>query len=129
MDDQKKHQDQGTSLTRRSFLVGLGKWSAIVVATVTTGIPAVAAAKESLPGGAPDERIPGLGGNEKEIVEQRCRVWGNAGGSRVWGNAAGCRVWGNAGTPTCRVWGNAGGCRVWGNAGGCRVWGNGALQR
>ena len=129
MDEPKRHHDGETSLTRRSFLVGLGKWSAIVVATVTAGIPAMGLAKEGIQA-PPDERIPGLGREENDVVEQRwCRVWGHGGGCRVWGNAGGCRVWGNAGGWTCRVWGHAGGCRVWGHAGGCRVWGHGGFRR
>jgi len=120
MDDPKKYPDAETSLNRRAFLVGLGKWSAIVVTTATVGLPVMTKAREGIQA-APDERVPGIGADENDIVEHR---W-----CRVWGNAAGCRVWGNAGAAPCRVWGNAAGCRVWGNAAGCRVWGNGRFLR
>ena len=106
MDDPKKYPDAETSLNRRAFLVGLGKWSAIVVTTATVGLPVMTKAREGIQA-APDERVPGIGADENDIVEHR---W-----CRVWGNAAGCRVWGNAGAAPCRVWGNAAGCRVWGN--------------
>jgi hypothetical protein len=114
MDDKKKDKLDEEVLSRRSFLTGLGKWSAVVVAAAAVGFSEAVgsdAPKEELRDG--DELRPEHDGstrpNDPDIEEQwwRCRVWGN--GHRRHG---------------CRVWGNKVGCRVWGNASGCRVWGN-----
>lgn len=101
MDDKKKKNEE--SLSRRSFLASLGKWSSIVVATAVLGI-SEASASDEVPkeAGAAQGGIPGEGAHDESVESQ---WW--------WGRRRrGCRVWGNAG---CRVWGNAGGCRVWGN--------------
>jgi hypothetical protein len=90
MGDQKKNQIEDKELSRRSFLLGLGKWSSIVVATVAAGIPRTAAAKEDPE--AQREHLPGLAGEEGDSMEAN-RWWGRR--CRVWGNRAGCRVWGN----------------------------------
>jgi hypothetical protein len=98
MDDKKKKTDE--SLSRRSFLASLGKWSSIVVATAVVGISEASgsdnAPREEREPGSEREGIPGRGDTQDESVESqwwRCRVWGNR-GCRVWGNR-GCRVWGN----------------------------------
>jgi hypothetical protein len=98
MDDKKKKNEE--SVSRRSFLTSLGKWSSIVVATAVLGL-SEASASDEVPkeAGAAREGFPGHDGANDESMEsqwwrrRRCRVWGNA-GCRVWGNA-GCRVWGN----------------------------------
>jgi len=83
------------TVSRRDFLVGLKKWSKVLIAAA-----AGAAIGSSAHGGAwVNRRGPGYG-------------WGN--GGVLWGN--GGTVWGNGGT----VWGNGGGS--WGNRGGS--WGN-----
>ncbi len=99
MDDKKKKNEE--SLSRRSFLASLGKWSSIVVATAVLGI-SEASGSDEVPkeAGAAREGIPGEGAHDESTESQ---WWG-------W-RRRGCRVWGNAG---CRVWGNRG-CRVWGN--------------
>ena len=101
MDDKKEKTDE--SVSRRSFLTSLGKWSSIVVVTAVLGIPeasgSVDGPKEEREPGAAREGVPGHSDGHDESAEPqwRRRIWGNGGG-------AGCRVWGNA--PTCRVWGN-----------------------
>ncbi len=108
MDDKKKKNEE--SVSRRSFLASLGKWSSIVVATAVLGISEASASDEApKEAGAAREGIPGREDAHDESME-----------SQWWWRRRGCRVWGNAG---CRVWGNRG-CRVWGNGGACRVWGN-----
>ncbi len=113
MDDKKERTDE--SVSRRSFLTNLGKWSSIVVATAVLGITEASGSAE----GPKEAREPGAAwggdpdddGNDDDTMEThwwRRRVWGNGGG-------VGCRVWGNGGAAGCRVWGNAAGCRVWGN--------------
>jgi hypothetical protein len=105
MDDKKKKKNED-SVSRRSFLTSLGKWSSIVVATAVLGISEASGSnegpKEEQRGpGAAREGIPGHDDAHEESVE-----------SQWWWRRRGCRVWGNRG---CRVWGNGGGCRVWGN--------------
>ena len=99
MDDEKKTDE---SVSRRSFLTSLGKWSSIVVATAVLWIPeasgSVEGPKEAREPGTVREGNPDDDGDDESNVPQWWR-------GRRWG-------WGNAG---CRVWGNAGGCRVWGN--------------
>ncbi len=116
MDDKNKKDDE--TLSRRSFLTSLGKWSSIVVATAVLGISEASGSdegpRESLEPGATREGLPDQEGTNDESMESqflRCRVWGN--GGRRW---YGCRVWGNGG---CRVWGN----RPWRRR-HRRVWGN-----
>ncbi len=112
MDDKKKKNEE--SLSRRSFLTSLGKWSSIVVATAVLGISEATASDEApKEADAAREGIPGHDGAHDESMESQ---WWR--GGRGWGWRGGCRVWGNGG-----AWGNAG-CRVWGNGGACRVWGN-----
>lgn len=85
--------DEGELLNRRDFLVGLKKWSKIVIGgALLSG--ALADPKASA--GAWINRRGGGGG------------WGN--GGLIWGN--GGIVWGNGGL----IWGNGGG--GWGNGGG-----------
>jgi hypothetical protein len=92
-------------LSRRSFLTGLGKWSAIVVAAAAVGFSEAAASeapKEELD--QEDDLRPDHDASDHpddaQVEEQwwRCRVWGNGWrrrGCRVWGNGHRCRVWGN----------------------------------
>jgi hypothetical protein len=122
MDDEKKKTDE--SVSRRSFLTSLGKWSSIVVATAVLWIPeasgSVEGPKEARELGTAREGNPDDDDGDDESTESQGRGgrgWGR--GGRGWGRRGWGWGWGNAG---CRVWGNAG-CRVWGNA-GCRVWGN-----
>ncbi len=100
MDDKKKKNDE--TVSRRSFLASLGKWSSIVVATAALGV-STASGSDEVPkeAGAAREGMPGPEDAHDESVESQW--W------RRW--RRGCRVWGNRG---CRVWGNRG-CRVWGN--------------
>ena len=93
MDDKKKDKLDEEVLSRRSFLTGLGKWSAVVVAAAAVGFSEAVgsdAPKEELRDG--DELRPEHDGsarpNDPDIEEQwwRCRVWGN--GHR----RHGCRV-------------------------------------
>ncbi len=98
MDDKKKKNEE--SLSRRSFLTSLGKWSSIVVATAVLGI-SEASGSDEVPkeAGAAREGIPGHDVAHDESTESQwwrwrrrgCRVWGNGGG----GGNRGCRVWGN----------------------------------
>jgi hypothetical protein len=99
MDDKKKKDEE--TVSRRSFLTNLGKWSSIVVATAVLGV-SKASGSDEVPkeAGAAREGMPGQDGAHDEPME-----------SQWWRRRWGCRVWGNRG---CRVWGNAG-CRVWGN--------------
>jgi hypothetical protein len=105
MDDKKEKTDE--SVSRRSFLTSLGKWSSIVVATAVLGIPeasgSVEGPKEAREPGAEREGVPGNGDGPDESTEPqgwRRRVWVNGGGT-------GCRVWANGGAGQgCRVWGN-----------------------
>ncbi len=108
MDDKKKKNEE--SLSRRSFLTSLGKWSSIVVATAVLGI-SEASASDEVPkeASAAREGIPGQDGAHDESMESQWWRGRWRGGCRVWGNGG---AWGNAG---CRVWGNGGACRVWGN--------------
>jgi len=107
MDDKKKKNEE--TVSRRSFLTGLGKWSSIVVATAVLGVSKASGSDEApKEAGAAREGMPGPDDAHDEAMESQWWRW------------RGCRVWGNAG---CRVWGNRG-CRVWGNGGACRVWGN-----
>ncbi|MGB6063739.1 MAG: hypothetical protein WBG50_02960 [Desulfomonilaceae bacterium] len=108
MDDEKKKKEE--TLSRRSFLTSLGKWSSIVVATAVLGISEASGSdegpSESLEPGSTREGIPNQEAAPDESTESqywRCRVWGNGGG-RGWRRR--CRVWGNGGVRRCRVWGN-----------------------
>lgn len=104
MDEKKKDSLNEEVLSRRSFLTGLGKWSAVVIAAAAVGVSKAVgsdAPKEELPEDddfRPDHDASGRV-SDPDIEEQhwwrRCRVWGNRAGCRVWGNRAGCRVWGN----------------------------------
>ncbi|HTY22234.1 MAG TPA: twin-arginine translocation signal domain-containing protein [Desulfomonilaceae bacterium] len=105
MDDQKKDKLNEEILSRRSFLTGLGKWSAIVVAAAAVGVSEAMGSEDpkeepyrddDLPPGHEASSVP----NDPDSIEPQWWRW-----------RRGCRVWGNRG---CRVWGN-GGCRVWGN--------------
>ncbi len=116
MDDDKKNNSNEEVLSRRSFLTGLGKWSAIVVAAAAVGFSEAVGSetpKEELPEDddlRPDQDASARA-DDPDIEEQH---WWRRG--RVWGNGRWRRG--------CRVWGNGVGCRVWGNRVGCRVWGN-----
>ena len=106
MDDEKKKTEE--TVSRRSFLTSLGKWSSIVVATAVLGISEASGSdegpRESLEPGSSREVIPGQEGTPEESIESQywhCRVWGNHGWRRRH-----CRVWGNGGWRRCRVWGN-----------------------
>jgi len=103
MDDKKKKNEE--SVSRRSFLTSLGKWSSIVVATAVLGISEASGSderpKEERGQGAAREGIPGHDDAHEESMASQWWRW----------RRRGCRVWGNSG---CRVWGNRG-CRVWGN--------------
>ncbi|MGO9569499.1 MAG: hypothetical protein ACLP5H_18365 [Desulfomonilaceae bacterium] len=101
MDDKKKKNEE--SVSRRSFLTSLGKWSSIVVATAVLGISEASGSDEPpKEAGAAREGIPGQDVAQDESVESQWWRWRRGLGCRVWGNS-GCRVWGNRG---CRVWGN-----------------------
>jgi hypothetical protein len=110
MDDKKKKNEE--SVSRRSFLTSLGKWSSIVVATAVLGISEASGSderpKEERGPGAAREGIPGHDDAHDEAMESQWWRW----------RGRGCRVWGNGGALRRR------GCRVWGNGGACRVWGN-----
>jgi hypothetical protein len=114
MDEKKKDKLNEEALSRRSFLTGLGKWSAVVIAAAAVGVSKAAASEAPKEELCEDDEMRPDGAahpHDPEVEEQwwRCRVWGNGGHRHH---------------HRCRVWGNTAGCRVWGNASGCRVWGN-----
>jgi hypothetical protein len=98
MDGQKTGKLSEEILSRRSFLSGLGKWSAVVIAAAAFGVrEAASAPNEELYENddlRPDSEASSVAGGPDSVDVHRCRVWGNRAGCRVWGNA-GCRVWGN----------------------------------
>ena len=74
MDDKKKKNEE--SLSRRSFLTSLGKWSSIVVATAVLGI-SEASGSEEVPkeAGAAREGIPGHDVAHDESMESQWWRW------------------------------------------------------
>ena len=73
MDDKKKKNEE--SVSRRSFLTSLGKWSSIVVATAVLGISEASGSderpKEERGPGAAREGIPGHDDAHEESMESQ----------------------------------------------------------
>lgn len=132
-----------TLKSRRDFLLGLCKWSQVLIGTAILGsIPETDAESFSPPGVPPGTVWSNhTTGRWHNHAGSGCRVWGHSpagswgngpGSSSGWNNytggsvtgaGTGCRVWGHspAGPPTTwidgSVTGAGGGCRVWGHQG------------
>ncbi|MFC1835556.1 hypothetical protein ACFL2Q_12595 [Thermodesulfobacteriota bacterium] len=116
MDQDESMEQEEHKETRRDFLAGLGKWSAVVIGGALFGGSA------ALPGDSEASSWRNNGGGGRWRNRGHGRGWHNSGGGGRWRNRGGGGRWRNRGGGG--GWHNSGGGGHWRNRGGGGHWRN-----